>query len=187
MKIRCFFLTIIIFALLFCACENPFWNIPKDTASSDISVYEITLCSEDIDFGAAVFGYEEPEAIQITVKNTGNHATGKLIIGINNIDAFTLSDYEIENLDIDSEAEFTIAVNTGLNTGEHTAIVSVTGENGLFAELSVRFQVVKNSLKLPAYPRKTVTTTARIKSLLKAANYPALKKATMLASSFSTA
>ena len=102
-------------------------------SSTEIHVFS----SEDVGYTAA------PEALTVTVTNTGNKLTGTLTVALSgtNADSFTLSSNSIDSIAVSGSGTFTIAPNTGLDMATYTATVTVSGDNGITAGFNVSFKV----------------------------------------------
>ncbi|MCL2043646.1 MAG: hypothetical protein FWG89_05845 [Treponema sp.] len=125
------------------------------TASFNVSftvtpapVYSISLSQTTAHvFTPALFGYAAaPDALSVTVNNTGNQATGQLTVGLSDANAasFTLSATTITSIAAGGNAAFTVRPNTGLAGGTHNATVTVSGGNGITASFDVSFTVAAN-------------------------------------------
>ncbi|MCL1810120.1 MAG: S-layer homology domain-containing protein [Clostridiales bacterium] len=89
-------------------------------------------------FPAVKYGYSSPPtALTVTVTNTGSSATGRLTIelGGGHPDNFTLSPpsnspkIELPSIDLGGTSTFTVTPKPGLNAGDYTATVMVSGAN----------------------------------------------------------
>jgi predicted outer membrane repeat protein len=105
--------------------------------------YGVALSVPAHTFPAAKEGYEQPDALSVTVTNTGNQATGDLAIEIDdeNANAFELSDIYIEDIATENNAVFTIVPVAGLSEGVYEATVTVSGDNDISAVITVSFTV----------------------------------------------
>ena len=115
-------------------------TVPAYTAP----VYSVSLdTSGTHTFSAAVVGYGAQTAKTVTVRNTGNTATGALTVTLSgsNTDSFTLSKTGIDSIAESGNDTFTIVPNTGLAAGTYTATVTVSGGNGITANFNVSFTV----------------------------------------------
>lgn len=95
-------------------------------------------------FSAATVGYEAaPDALSVTVTNTGNQPTGALTVALsgNNASNFTLSKTSIDSIAAAGTDTFTVQPNTGLSAGTYTATVTVSGGNEISANFDVTFTV----------------------------------------------
>jgi len=107
-----------------------------DTGSNPTSSqpYGITILPESSITFTAVAGYTTAPAAQtVTVSNRkGNAATGALTIALSgdNADSFTLSETSIPNIEAEESADFTVEPKTGLDAGEYTAKITVSGKLG---------------------------------------------------------
>jgi uncharacterized membrane protein len=73
--------------------------------------------------------YTQPDALSVTVTNSGNQPTGGLSVALtgDNPSAFTRSPATITGIAVNSADSFTIAPNSGLGAGTYTATVTVSG------------------------------------------------------------
>ena len=94
-------------------------------------------------FPSAGLGYEPQAPRSITIENITNEPIGELTIVLSGTHAssFTLSTTTIPSIAEAGTANFTVVPNTGLSAGTHVATITVTGDNGTFAEFDVSFTV----------------------------------------------
>ena len=123
-------------------------NCKAGTASAGYQIttqkYSISLNpSETHVFTAASFGYGAQNALDVTVSNAGNQATGYLTIALSvaYVDYFTLSTTSIDSIAVSGNALFTVVPIAGLNAGTYTATITVSGANDISASLDVSFTV----------------------------------------------
>ena len=95
-----------------------------------------TITSEIEDYATA-------ETITVTVKNTGNIASRTLTLSLSgeNADAFELSASTIGSIEMNGTDTFTVTPKTGLKAGTYTAIVTISGVDGISASFTVSFTV----------------------------------------------
>ncbi|GHV64645.1 hypothetical protein AGMMS49587_17450 [Spirochaetia bacterium] len=104
------------------------------------ATYGISLdVSGTYTFPEAPSGYGTQAAKTVTLRNTGNQATGALTVGTGS--SFTLSPTSVGSIAAGSASTFTVRPNTGLAAGTHTARVTVSGSNGIRASFDVSFTV----------------------------------------------
>jgi len=106
--------------------------------------YAVTLSPASVTFFDAIFGYSAQEPVTVTVTNNGNQPTGALTVTIDNSDAFALSKTTIDSLGVEDSNKtgtFTVQPKNGLAVGTYTAKVTVSGANGISAEIPVSFTV----------------------------------------------
>jgi len=90
--------------------------------------YGITLSqTSDYTFTSATAGYAAPTPLTVTVTNSGNQATGTLIVSLPNASSFTLSKSSITSMAASGTDTFTIVPKTGLTAGTYTETVTVSG------------------------------------------------------------
>ena len=96
-------------------------------------------------FPAAVAGYGTQNTRAVTINNIGNQITGSLTVTLSGINAnsFTLSTTTINSIAVSGSIAnaFTVRPNNSLTTGTYTAIVSVSGSNGIAAQFNISFTV----------------------------------------------
>ncbi|WP_310602301.1 leucine-rich repeat protein [Anaerosporobacter sp.] len=121
------------------------------TVEADLK-YSISLDpSTDYKFPNAVVGYDEQKALVVTVKNTGNAATGKLNIALSDQSVFVLSKEVITDISVGGTETFEIRPITGIpSTGGCTAAVTVSGDNGIEETFNVSFTIVKAADPTPS-------------------------------------
>jgi len=115
----------------------------KDFSDTDL-ITAISLNPGGVySFTAASFGYGTQSAKSVMVSNASTQATGALAVVLSGTNAsnFTLSTTSIDNIAAGGNASFTVCPNTGLDAGIYTAIVAVSGSNGISVSLSVNFTV----------------------------------------------
>lgn len=114
-------------------------------------------------FSEATVGYEAQTPLTVTVTNNGNVATGNLNVALSgtNKTSFTLRKTEIGSIAVGGSDTFTVAPNTGLSAGTHTATVTVSGENIVSQSFNVSFTVkaavtkTLSSIAVTTAPTKT--------------------------------
>jgi uncharacterized repeat protein (TIGR02543 family) len=94
-------------------------------------------------FPGAVSGYGAQTAKTVTVRNTGNQATGTLAIETSgaNADSFTVSAASLSSIAVSGIDTFTVVPNTELTAGTYTAAITISGENGISSSFDVGFTV----------------------------------------------
>ena len=121
----------------------------SEVTVSDI-LYSISLSESGTHtFATQMVGYNPISAQTVTVTNTGNQATGALIIALSgaNPGSFTLSTASIASLAVSGSDSFIVKPNDALATGTYTATVTVSGGNGIIALFGISFTV--NPLSTP--------------------------------------
>jgi uncharacterized membrane protein len=109
-----------------------------------VPVYGISLdVSGTHTFPEAILGYPAQAEVPVAVSNIGNQPTGVLAIGLTGTGngSFTLDKQTITDVAAGSSGSFTVMPKTGLSEGTHTATVTVSGGNGIFASFNVSFEV----------------------------------------------
>jgi hypothetical protein len=101
------------------------------------------------DFGSLTYGYESgdlPAALTVTVRNTGNAATGDLdVTGPH----FTLTPASpLASIPAGSTTTFTVQPKTDLAAGTYTDTVRVTDAGGISALFTVRFTVNRKNIAI---------------------------------------
>ncbi|GHV81570.1 hypothetical protein AGMMS49991_01280 [Spirochaetia bacterium] len=105
-------------------------------------------------FPETVTGYGVQTAKGVTITNTLNQATGALTVALSgtNSGSFTLSTATVASIAADRSGTFTVAPNTGLELGTYTAVVTVSGGNGIMAGFVVSFTVTSASITKAILP-----------------------------------
>jgi len=101
-------------------------------------------------FNPATYGYTAaPDALTVTVTNTGDQATGDLIVGLSETipGSFKLSKNSINSIAANGTDTFTVSPNTGLGAGTYAAIVTVSEDNDIRAGFNISFTV--NNVNTP--------------------------------------
>jgi len=104
-------------------------------------VYGISVDQIEIDFYSAVIGYSAVSQSTVTIINTGNRVTGALTITLTGDDSFALSLASISDIVVGGTVPFTIAPKLGLGVGQHIAIITISGGNGISQIIHVYFVV----------------------------------------------
>ena len=116
-------------------------TFPKTAAQSyGINLSQSSTYSWD---GTFQPGYTQPTTLTVTVTNTSTVATGGLSVALSGTNAasFTLGSASIISIAVGGTATFTVQPKAGLGAGIHTAMVTVSGENGITASFNVSFTV----------------------------------------------
>jgi uncharacterized membrane protein len=94
-------------------------------------------------FPGATAGYGGQTAVNVTITNTGNRATGALTLAKSGANAagFVVSKTSISDIVVDGTDTFTVVPDTGLAAGTYTATITVRGGNGINASFNVSFAV----------------------------------------------
>jgi uncharacterized membrane protein len=125
----------------------------KPVPDHGISLSETgTLLFED-----AVLGYTAQDAKTITITNIGDQPTGELTLNVSNGD-FTLSKQTIDSIAVDGSDSFTVVPKTGLEAGDYTATVTVSGGSNIEEQ---SFEVSFTVTLPPSY--LTLTNGANVK------------------------
>ena len=119
------------------------------TATCSVTVNPVPAYGISLDksgaqvFAAANPGYGAQTALTVRVTNSGNQASGTLAVALSGPNAanFTLSRTSIPSLAINGSNTFTVRPKTGLTAGTYTAMVTVSGGNGISACFEVSFTV----------------------------------------------
>ncbi|MDR1687385.1 MAG: S-layer homology domain-containing protein [Clostridiales bacterium] len=120
------------------------FNVSFEVTVTALPVYEIELDSaDDKDFGSAALNYTAQTPHSVTVRNSGDQATGALTVALGgaNPTSFTLSKVSIESLALNGTDSFTVVPNTGLGVGNYLATVTVSGGNETSESFDVSFEV----------------------------------------------
>jgi hypothetical protein len=133
-----------------------------DTPTYGISLYDNNNSPlyYGFSFPSALEGYGAPTPLEVTVRNTGNQATGALTIALSGADSasFTLSTASIGGIAVGSTGSFSVRPNTSLPLGTYTATVTVSNGNSISESFDARFSVNPKYLlgiEVTALPIKT--------------------------------
>ncbi|MDR2167332.1 MAG: S-layer homology domain-containing protein [Clostridiales bacterium] len=96
-----------------------------------------------VDFGVIAFGADAPVAQTVIVTNTGNQATGELIVTLVDATGFEFANVPIASIAPGEYRTFTVRPQSGLAVGVHDATVRISGGNDISAEFVVEFEVVR--------------------------------------------
>ena len=110
-------------------------EIPAYVAPS----YGISADPSTLDFGSATEGYSSAPAAQtVTITNTGNQT-----ITLNQPTAtdFNIGTLSTTDLAAGGTATFTVQPKTGLTTGSHSETLTISGSNGVSAQVALSFTV----------------------------------------------
>ena len=113
-----------------------------------VSNYAVSLSASDHTFPYAIEGYSSaPAPLDVTIGNIGDQPTGLLDIVLSGDDqnSFTLSKSSVGSIAVGGSDSFAVAPKTGLAAGSYTAVVTVSGSNGISASLNVSFLVNSDS------------------------------------------
>jgi formylglycine-generating enzyme required for sulfatase activity len=114
-----------------------FEALPPDTPN-------LALDPSTITFDDTTFGYTQPEARSIEIKNTGTGTATVSNISLNDVSSFTLSGHTgITTITAGSSVNFYVQPNAGLNAGMYSAVITVTYDGGRTATMSTSFTVNK--------------------------------------------
>ncbi|MCL2681908.1 MAG: M6 family metalloprotease domain-containing protein [Bacteroidales bacterium] len=134
---------------------KPITEITQNTGERTVSfkfmggasnTYGIMLSQTDTHtFTAANYDYTAPTPLSVTITNTGNQPTGVLNITLSgpNLNDFTLSKTSVATIVAGDTDMFTVVPKTGLAVGTYTAMVTVSGNNGILERFNVSFTVNK--------------------------------------------
>jgi uncharacterized repeat protein (TIGR02543 family) len=95
-----------------------------------------------ISFDSVTFGYSQPAARTIAIKNTG---TGEAVVSeivLNDSTAFILDGNLTPTIDINGTAEITVQPQTGLIAGTYSTTITVSYDGGEPATANVSFTVI---------------------------------------------
>ena len=99
------------------------------TVPSNTPVLSMTT----VEFNNVIYGYSQPPAQTVTVRNTGSAPTTevRITVGGTGADSFTLGDISTQTIAADDSATFTVQPNVGLDVGTHTATITATYSGGV--------------------------------------------------------
>jgi len=103
-------------------------------------------------FFPAIVGYGAQIPLTVIVRNMRNQPTGALTVAFSalsvNPGSFSLSTTNISSISVGGDNSFTVVPRNGLAVGTHTAIVTVSGNNGITANFNVSFTVSTAGISL---------------------------------------
>ncbi|MDR1330837.1 MAG: fibronectin type III domain-containing protein, partial [Tannerella sp.] len=127
---------------------------PSATVPATLDSYGVTLApAAAYAFPSATYGYGDdadadddgaaPAPLTVTVANSGTLPTGALVVAVTGIgpDTFLLSRAALGSIPVAGSDTFSLAPAAGLAAGTYTATVTVSGGDGISADLSVSFTV----------------------------------------------
>ncbi|GHU15591.1 hypothetical protein FACS1894163_02880 [Spirochaetia bacterium] len=132
------FTAVLVLSFVFLGCPDP------NGGGGLTPTYGISLNQTGTHtFPAATAGYGAQTALSVTITNTGNQATGALTATLSgtNSGSFALSTTSISSIVTGGTGSFTVVPKTGLAAGTYTAMVTVSGGNGIAASFDVSFTV----------------------------------------------
>jgi hypothetical protein len=86
-------------------------------------------------------GYEDLTPLTVTIRNTGNQATGHLSAVAADSTRFSLAGSAIDNIEVDGATSFTVQPKSGLKLGAYTSTFTVSGGHNIEAHFTVCFMV----------------------------------------------
>jgi len=114
------------------------------TARFGIMLLDTTHTFEEVSYG-----YEPQEEFEVTIRNTNEQSdTGELTLTLDNTNDFTIEPASIANIPVGEEDTFTIVPNDNLAAGHYTAKVTVTGDGGITASITVGFTVGRKNISI---------------------------------------
>ncbi len=112
--------------------------------------------ASDKTFTEQEVGYADIEPYTVTVKNSGNTASGDLLIELSsgNTGSFTLSKTRIGSLTVGASDTFTIVPKTGLAAGVYATNVAISNDDGVVASFKVSFTSSTSQTRAERYVRR---------------------------------
>jgi LPXTG-motif cell wall-anchored protein len=113
------------------------------TVAPPAPLYSVAFDTADFAFDTVMEGYGAQTPFSASVTNTGNQATGDLDIALSgdNADAFEVSADALASIATGGKISFSVVPKPGLAPGFYYAVVTVSGGNGISADLTVSFLV----------------------------------------------
>ncbi len=105
------------------------------------SYYAITAKPATLNFGTKTVGYGASASQTVTVKNTGNSAVTLTQPTSTNYTNYTIDKLSTTTLEADGMATFTVVPKTGLAAGTYNETLTVSGDHGTSAAVSLSFKV----------------------------------------------
>ena len=116
-----------------------------------IPIPNLNLAPSNIQFGSILYGYTQPAAQTLTIRNTGTGAATVSGIAMNNTTAFDLT-YDLASINpiaaTNGTALFTVQPKTGLTAGTYESTITVHYDDGRTAEATVTLTVTIPVLEL---------------------------------------
>ncbi len=140
------------------ATNNSFVSMPAtiEIATGEVRTYTLNITAPT--FEAVEYGYSQPGAKAITIKNTGNTISNVLSVTLSSNDHFELAGSG-DSIDVGSSINsYTIQPKAGLSVGTYTAEITVGYTNSGTATKQVSFTVGKASQTAPQRPELETKT-----------------------------
>jgi hypothetical protein len=126
-------------------------NVEFTVSASPLYGISLDIDGEE-DYTFPTRGLNSPATapLTVTITNTGNEETGTLNIALESEtpEAFQADPASVDSIAIGGTGTFTVQPKADLRTGTHTAIVTVHGDNNLFAEFGVTIRVVEQYIEI---------------------------------------
>ncbi|MDR1583482.1 MAG: MBG domain-containing protein [Prevotellaceae bacterium] len=144
-------------------------------ATGDKPIYGISLSpSGNYTFASAIYDYGAQTAYKTVINNVGAQSTGILNIFLSGDDGnkFTLSKTSIEDIHVGDSSSFLVTPKTELEAGVYSAIVTISGGNGISASFNISFTVKRGVQLAPEAPTvKSKTSTSITLNTIPGAEY----------------
>ena len=129
-------------------------NAHTVTAEWTAGNYDIILDPKDDKvFPELEVGYGQIDPYVITVENTGNKATGQLLLELSGgqTNAFDLSAKYLDSLAVGGKTSFSVAPKTGLSIGSYYTNVTVSNSEGMVGSIRVSFIASTNENRIERF------------------------------------
>jgi len=105
-------------------------------------LFQIALNVLEHEFTTAIEGYASTESKAVTVSNTGDQPTGALTLSLaGDMSAFSMSAAGLAPIPAGGSASFSVSTAPGLQAGDYSATVVVSGNDVNSVNLTVKFRV----------------------------------------------
>jgi hypothetical protein len=124
-------------------------------ATDEVQNYGISVSpAGNHTFAADTCGYLPQADCRVVVNNVGNQPTGDLLVtlGGEHSNKFTVTANSIGSIEPEGSRVFTVSPKTGLDAGAYTALVTVSGTNGISTSFELKFTVIRARRNTPAPP-----------------------------------
>ena len=132
-------------------------TIPPSSITGDIAIeaagvafeYSIAAAPATLNFGSIQTGYTAPAAQLVTIENTGNQ---QVTLNQPTASNYTISELSNTTLPYGNTVSLTVQPKAGLAVGNYDETLTVSGSNGVSAQVQLLFTVNKAEQTAPAKP-----------------------------------
>ena len=112
-------------------------------------IYSIAADPVTLDFGSAAYGYAAPAAQTVTIMNTGNQ---QITLTQPTASDYTIGELSKTDLAAGETATFTVQPKAGIAVGNYDETLTISGSDGVSAQVQLLFTVNKAEQTAPAKP-----------------------------------